>query len=84
MSAHGLLADEGAAGGDGADAPRAGRHAVHGTFGMVARCLPRAKDASEIERVINAYFAAPTPSKDAWEMVVNLIVIQCQRSTARR
>ena len=51
---------------------------------MVARCLPRAKDASEIERVINAYFAAPTPSKDAWEMVVNLIVIQCQRSTARR
>ena len=50
--------------------------------GMVARCLPRAKDVLEIERVINEYFAATTPSKDAWETMINLIVEAAQEQIA--
>jgi patatin-related protein len=47
-------------------------------LGMVAHCLPKAKDALKIERTINAYFAAPAPTKDAWEILVNLIVEAAQ------
>jgi patatin-related protein len=46
--------------------------------GLVASCLPDAKNALAIEAAINAYFATPAQTKDAWETMVNLIVEAAQ------